>query len=120
MIVQHIEISAIERECADEVAEILVPNLVGDDNTPRLNRINRDAKHITVTRMRRAAVGYVHRHRQAVDNFVAICHLAERRRAEYGNESIFGRHLVFRFHADVINLAVYGIGIHDKFRAATA
>ena len=40
--------------------------------------------------------------------------------AEHGQEIVFRRHLVLRFHADVINLARLGIGVHDKFRAAAA
>ena len=118
MIVQHIEMTAIERKRAKQVAKILMPNLVGDDNAPHCNRVKRYATDVCKTRNGRTAVGNTGRHHEAVDGLDAAVHLAEWCRSEHRHKGVFGRHLILRFHADVINLIFLGIGIHNIFRAA--
>ncbi len=76
MVVQHycsrqpIITAVIER--ADEVAEILVSDVVGNDRLQHLHRVKGQTKDIARTGMRRTAVGNIHRHRHAVDDLVAV------------------------------------------------
>ena len=116
VVVQH-HVLVVGRQRAEQVAEILMfiqtrhRHLLDDHR--RFGRAE-GQRH---ARMRVVAVGNVLRQRKPVDHQVAVLiQTAERNVREDRQEGVFRSHLVFRLHADIINVARRGIGGEDKFR----
>ena len=98
------------RKRADEVAIILMRDDVRHHDAIDLHGRQRNGENVSFARMRRAAVGDVHRHVQPVDDLRTIRPgLAEGDVSENGNEAIFRRLPVFRIHPDVINAGSAGV-----------
>ena len=94
------------RKCAYNVAVIVGINNVGDNNGANYNRrIKCERKNRNHTRMGVVAIGNAGWQWNTVDDFVSVVVLlAEWQQAEHWQEIVFRRHLVFRFHANVINI----------------